>query len=53
MQRVAETAERTRARAERLGELDIASQDVLIEVLRALEEQLWMLRSQLAPGKGR
>ena len=24
-----------------------ASQDVLIEVLRALEEQLWMLRSQL------
>jgi DNA-binding ferritin-like protein len=32
---------------DRLGELDLASQDVLIEVLRALEEQLWMLRSQL------
>jgi starvation-inducible DNA-binding protein len=45
--RLAEVAERTRARMERMGDLDPASQDVLIEVLRALEEQLWMTRSQL------
>jgi starvation-inducible DNA-binding protein len=50
IRRVAEVSERTRARVDRLGELDAASQDVLIEVLRALEEQAWMLRSQLAPG---
>jgi DNA-binding ferritin-like protein len=35
-----------------VGELDAGAQDVLIEVLRALEEQQWMLRSQLTPGKG-
>src|SRR3954452_17145084 len=46
-ERVAEVDERVRDRAERLGELDLASQDVLVEVLRALEKQLWMLRSQL------
>ena len=45
-ERVAWVAEKTRERAERLGELDIGSQDVLIEVLRALEEQLWMIRAQ-------
>jgi len=45
-QRLAEVAERTRERTDRLGELDVASQDVLIEVLRALEEQLWMIRAQ-------
>jgi DNA-binding ferritin-like protein len=32
---------------DRLGELDLASQDVLIEVVRALEQQLWMIRVQL------
>jgi starvation-inducible DNA-binding protein len=48
--RLAEVAERTRARMDRLGELDIASQDVLIEVVRALEQQLWMIRAQL-PGE--
>jgi starvation-inducible DNA-binding protein len=31
--------------ATRLAELDGASQDVVIEVLRALEEQLWMVRA--------
>lgn len=46
--RVAETSERVRARMDRLGELDLASQDVLIEVARALEQQQWMLRVQLA-----
>jgi starvation-inducible DNA-binding protein len=49
VRRVAEVSERTRTRADRLGELDAVSQDVLIDVLRALEEQVWMLRSQLAP----
>ena len=45
-QRLAEVAERVRERMDRLGELDAASQDAVIEVVRALEEQLWMLRSQ-------
>jgi starvation-inducible DNA-binding protein len=39
--------ERARVRMDRLGELDAASQDVVIEVVRALEEQLWMVRAQL------
>lgn len=46
--RVADAAERIRERMDRLGELDSASEDVLIEVVRALEEQLWMLRAQFA-----
>ena len=45
-QRLADVAERVRERMDRLGELDAASQDAVIEVVRALEEQLWMLRSQ-------
>jgi starvation-inducible DNA-binding protein len=45
--RIAEVSERARARMERLGEVDAASQDVLIEVVRTLEEQQWMLRVQL------
>lgn len=44
--RLAEVAERARERMDRLGELDAASQDVVIEVVRALEEQLWMIRAQ-------
>jgi starvation-inducible DNA-binding protein len=46
-QRLADVAERNRTRMDRLGELDLASQDVLVEVIRALEQQLWMLRVQL------
>jgi starvation-inducible DNA-binding protein len=46
-ERLADVAERIRTRMDRLGELDLASQDVLIEVVRALEEQLWMVRAQL------
>ena len=46
--RLAEVAERVRERMGRLGELDAASQDVIIEVLRALEQQLWMVRVQLS-----
>ena len=45
--RLAEVCERVRTRMDRLGELDLASQDVLIEVVRKLEEQLWMTRVQL------
>ncbi len=45
--RLADVVERVRARMDRMGELDAASQDVLIEVLRKLEEQLWMSRVQL------
>jgi starvation-inducible DNA-binding protein len=45
--RLAEVAERARERAEHISELDSASEDVLIEVIRALEEQLWMVRAQL------
>jgi starvation-inducible DNA-binding protein len=43
---VAEVAERLRERMDRLGEIDAASQDVVIEVLRELEKQLWMIRAQ-------
>jgi starvation-inducible DNA-binding protein len=45
--RVADVAERIRARMDRFGELDLASQDVLIQVVRELEKQLWMLRASL------
>jgi starvation-inducible DNA-binding protein len=45
--RLGAASERARGRMDRLGELDAASQDVVIEVVRALEEQLWMLRAQL------
>jgi starvation-inducible DNA-binding protein len=45
--RVASVSENVRARMDRLGEIDLGSQDVLIEVVRALEEQQWMLRAQL------
>jgi starvation-inducible DNA-binding protein len=51
--RVAEVAERVRGRMDRLGELDAASEDVLIEVVRELEKQLWMIRSQFPSPHGR
>jgi starvation-inducible DNA-binding protein len=43
--RLAESAERVRERTQRVAELDGASEDVLIEVLRELEKQLWMIRA--------
>lgn len=52
LRHIAEVSERTRARAERLADLDLVSQDVLIDVLRALEEQQWMLRAQLGQAHG-
>jgi starvation-inducible DNA-binding protein len=45
--RIADVSERIRDRMNRLGEIDLASQDVLIEVVRELEKQQWMLRVQL------
>ena len=45
--RIAEVSEQVRERMNRLGEADLASQDVLIEVVRELEKQQWMLRAQL------
>jgi len=45
--RVAEVSERVRECMNRLGDADLASQDVLIEVVRELEKQQWMLRAQL------
>jgi starvation-inducible DNA-binding protein len=48
--RLAEISERTRVRMDRLVDLDAASQDVLIEVVRVLEKQLWMIRAQLTDG---
>jgi starvation-inducible DNA-binding protein len=48
--RLAQVAERARERMDRLDQLDAASQDVLVEVVRALEEQLWMIRVQTPAG---
>jgi starvation-inducible DNA-binding protein len=48
--RIAEISELARARMDRMGELDAASQDVLVEVVRTLEEQQWMVRAQLPHG---
>jgi starvation-inducible DNA-binding protein len=48
--RIADTAERVRGRMDRMGEIDQASQDILTGVVRDLEKQLWMVRSQLPHG---
>jgi starvation-inducible DNA-binding protein len=45
--RTIDVDQRLRGRIERIGEVDLASQDVLIEVLRTLEKQLWMLRAEV------
>jgi len=50
--RLADVAERIRRRTDRLADSDLVSQDVLVEVLRELEKQLWMLRSSLPDGGG-
>ena len=46
--RLIDVVGRARARMDRLEAVDLASQDVLIEVVRALEQQLWMVRAQRA-----
>jgi starvation-inducible DNA-binding protein len=50
VERLADVSERIRSRMDRLGEIDLASQDVLIEVIRDLEKQQWMLRASLPAG---
>jgi starvation-inducible DNA-binding protein len=50
VERLADVTERIRSRMDRLGELDLVSQDVLIEALRELEKQQWMLRVSLPAG---
>jgi starvation-inducible DNA-binding protein len=44
-ERVTLVAANVRRRAEGLADLDLATQDLLIEVLRGLEKQRWMLRA--------
>ena len=44
--RVAGVASRARQAAERLSDLDLASQDLIIEIVRGLEKHQWMLRAQ-------
>jgi starvation-inducible DNA-binding protein len=48
--RLADVSARIRSRIDRVGDLDLASQDVLVEVIRVLEKQLWMLRVSLPDG---
>lgn len=45
--RIAKASELARKRMDRLGAIDLVSQDVLIAVVRQLERQQWMLRVQL------
>jgi starvation-inducible DNA-binding protein len=45
--RIQVVAGRIRARADSMAD-DLASQDLLIEILRGLDKQAWMLRAQLA-----
>lgn len=47
LSRLSTADERIRGRMNRLGDVDPASQDVLVEVVRELEKQLWMLRVSL------
>ena len=46
--RIAQVSETARERMDRIAERDTVSQDVLIDVVRALEHQQWMLRAQLS-----
>jgi starvation-inducible DNA-binding protein len=50
VERLADVTERIRGRMDRMGEIDLASQDVLIEAIRELEKQQWMLRASLPAG---
>lgn len=46
VERLTAAADRLRKRVERLDQVDLVSQGVLLEVLGGIEEQLWMLRAQ-------
>lgn len=45
--RVAATAEWIRSRLASIGQADLVTQDVLIDVVRTLEKQQWLLRVEL------
>jgi starvation-inducible DNA-binding protein len=45
--RIAEVSELARTRMDRLADVDVVSQDVMVDVVRKLEEQQWTLRAQL------
>jgi hypothetical protein len=45
--RIPKVSERARTRTDRLGDIDAASPDVVIEAVRKLDEQQWMPRAQL------
>jgi starvation-inducible DNA-binding protein len=47
VERVGRVAARGRNAANRLGEIDIISQDIVIEIVKGLEKHQWMLREQL------
>ncbi|HXR27210.1 MAG TPA: DNA starvation/stationary phase protection protein [Candidatus Baltobacteraceae bacterium] len=47
-ERVTLVASNIQGRIDSLGDLDLATQDVFIEVLRGLEKQRWMLRAHRA-----
>ena len=49
-ERVLLAAKHVRERAERLADLDPASEDLLLEILAGLEEQAWMLQAQSMTG---
>jgi starvation-inducible DNA-binding protein len=44
-ERVTAIASRIRDRIEAIGDQDLASQDLLIEIVRGMEKQRWMLRA--------
>jgi len=46
--RIAQVSESARERMDRVAALDAVSQDVLVDVVRTLEQQQWMLRAQLS-----
>jgi starvation-inducible DNA-binding protein len=43
--RIADVIQRTHSRLDLAGELDLVSQDILIDVTRRLEHHLWMFRA--------
>ena len=45
--RVGVVASRARASAEILGEIDLGSQDICLDILRGMEKHHWMLAAQL------
>ncbi len=46
-ERIAALASRGRDAMERLGEADLVSQDLVIEIVKGLEKHLWMLHAQI------